>query len=142
MTSRPRVDPSFLHSDLTDRIIGGFYRAYDPLGFGFLEIVYRNALAKVLRDLGIPFEREAPIDVFFEGEQIGHFKADFLVDKRVILEIKSAESVGEPDFKQLMNYLRSTQVEVGLLLNFGSKPTIVRRVYSNHNKGTNKSVDR
>ena len=82
----------------------------------------------------IPFIREAPIEVFFEGEKVGHFRADFLVDGRVIVEIKSSIAVGEPDLKQLMHYLRSTTIEVGLVLNFGPKPVILRRAFSNNNK--------
>ena len=139
MTSRPHVDPAFLHSDLTDLVIAAFYRVYDALGFGFLESVYQNALGKALQDLGVPFSREVPIEVFFEGVKVGHFKADFLAAGKVILEIKSAQAVGDPDLKQLMNYLRSTPIEVGLVLNFGPKPVVMRRAFSNLNK---RSVER
>lgn len=136
-----RTNAAFLHSELTDRIIGAFYKVYDSLGFGFLESVCKNALAKVLRDMGIAFEREVPIDVYFEGEPVGHFKADFLVDGKVILEVKASQAAGDADTKQLLNYLRATRAEVGLLLHFGPKPMVQRRVFENQRKLQQRNAD-
>ena len=133
-TALRHTDETYLHSDLTDICIGAFYRVYNRLGFGFLESVYRNALAKELTKAGVPFEREVPIDVWYDGEKIGHFKADFLVDRRVILEVKASQILSEADRKQLLNYLRGSRVEVGLLLHFGPKATVERTIYTNDRK--------
>jgi GxxExxY protein len=128
------TDPAYLHSDITDISSGAFYRVYNGMGFGFLEIVYRNALAKELTKAGVSFEREVPIDAWYDGEKMGHFKADFLVEGRVILEVKASQSLTEADTKQLLNYLRGSSVEVGLLLHFGPKPTVKRLIYTNDRK--------
>jgi GxxExxY protein len=114
--------------------IGSFYRVYNRLGFGFLESVYKNALAVELTRAGVPFEREAPIDIWYDGSKIGHFKADFLVDGRVILEVKASQLLTETDRAQLLNYLRGSQVEVGLLLHFGPKPRVERMLATNDRK--------
>lgn len=127
-------DTPYLHNDITDISIGSFYRAYNRLGFGFLESVYRNALAKELTKSGVAFEREAPIEVRYDGDIIGHFRADFLVEARVILEVKASLALSDADTKQLLNYLRGSKVEVGLLLHFGPKPKVQRTIYTNDRK--------
>jgi GxxExxY protein len=113
------TDPAYLHSDLTDISGGAFYRVYNGMGYGFLESPYRNALARELTKAGVSFEREVPIDVWYDGEKVGHFRADFLVEGRVILEVKASQVITEADRKQLLNYLRGSSIEVGLLLHFG-----------------------
>ena len=123
-----------LHGELTDKIVGACYRVYDRLGFGFLESVYRNAVANELRRSAVPFERERSIDVWDMGEPVGHFRADFLLDAKVLLEIKTSTALGDAHRKQLLNYLRATTVEVGLLMNFGEKPKIERLIYTNDRK--------
>lgn len=128
------TDTAYLHSDLTDIGIGAFYRVYNGMGFGFLESVYRNALAKELSKAGVTFEREVPVDVWYDGDKMGHFKADFLVEGRVILEVKASIVLTEADRKQLLNYLRGSSVEVGLLLHFGPKPVVQRILYTNDRK--------
>jgi GxxExxY protein len=128
------TDPVYLHSDLTDIAIGAFYRVYNCLGFGFLESVYRNALARELSKSAVTFEREVPVYVWYDGHKIGHFKADFLVEGRVILEVKASITITEADRKQLLNYLRGSSVEVGLLLHFGPKPVVQRILYTNDRK--------
>ena len=134
-TAQTNADKTnFLFGDLSQLIIGCFYRVYDRLGFGFLEVVYRNALAKEFKKAGIAFEREVSIDVWYDGDQIGHFRADFLIEGRIILEVKASQSLSDADRKQLLNYLRGSQVEVGMLLHFGPKPVHQRMVYSNSNK--------
>ena len=129
-----RTDTDFLHGDLTRSLIGVFYRVYDRLGFGFLESVYRNAFAKELEKLGIKFEREVAIDVWYDGSRIGHFRADFLIEGKIILEIKASQAIVEADRKQLLNYLRASKIELGLLLHFGPKPFFQRLIYSNQKK--------
>lgn len=115
-------------------VVGCFLRVYDRLGFGFLESVYRNALAFELERAGIPFEREVLIEVWDFGRKVGHFRADFLIDAVLIAETKATKELDESDTKQILNYLRATTVEVGLLLHFGPKAFHRRFVYSNERK--------
>jgi GxxExxY protein len=123
-----------LHADLTERIIAAFYRVYDRLGFGFLESVYKNALANEFRRNSIAFEREVAIDVWDLGECVGHFRADFLVEGKVLLEVKATQALCEADRKQLLNYLRGSSVELGLLLHFGEKAKFERLISTNDRK--------
>lgn len=123
-----------LHANVTDLIIKSFYHVYNTLGFGFLEKVYENALALSLRKLGLEINQQTPIKVYFEGQLVGEYFADLVVGGCVIIELKAAESLIEAHETQLINYLRATEVEVGLLLNFGAKPTFRRKVFSNVRK--------
>jgi GxxExxY protein len=123
-----------LHSELTDRIIKAFYKVYNTLGYGFLEKVYENSLALELRRLGLRVEQQQPVDVFYEGDMVGEYFADLTVEDVVILELKAAEALHESHEAQLVNYLRATEMEVGLLLNFGPKPQFKRKVFMNDNK--------
>lgn len=104
---------------------------YNELG---LESAYEHALAIALSDAGIRFGRQTPISVWFRGQQIGDFRADIMVEEKVLLELKAARTIDEAHEKQLLNYLRATQLEVGLLLNFGLKPQFRRLVYENERK--------
>jgi GxxExxY protein len=119
---------------LTQKIIGVFFDVYNELGAGFLESVYQTATAIALEDAGLPCEREKPIDVLFRGRSAGTFRADLVVEGTVLLELKAARSIDDAFEKQLLNYLRATDLEVGLLLNFGPKPSFRRLVYGNHRK--------
>jgi GxxExxY protein len=124
------------HSDLTEKIIGGFYQVYNHLGYGFSEKVYENALALVLRKMGLEIEQQKPVAVFFEGQVVGEYFVDLLVNGVVILELKACKQLSEDHEAQLLNYLKATSIEVGLLLNFGLKPQHVRKVYDNIRKGS------
>ena len=110
------------HGELTERVLKAFYHVYNTLGYGFLEKVYQNALAVTLRKQGLRVETGVPIDVYFEGEVVGEYWADVIVDGCVILEIKSARALNEAHQYQLINYLRATRISVGLVLNFGPQP--------------------
>ena len=123
-----------LHEDLTEQIIAAFYKVYNTLGYGFLEKVYENALAVELRRRGFTVQQQENIKVFYESEEVGDYYADLLANNLVIVEIKTAKTIGEDHEAQLINYLRSTRVEVGLLLNFGHEPGIKRKIYHNHLK--------
>jgi GxxExxY protein len=123
-----------LHSDLTGVIIDAFYTVYNTLGYGFLEKVYENALAIELRQRGLVVAPQVPIHVYYEGQLVGDYFADLLVNGIVILEIKAAEDIIEAHSAQLINYLKATDIEVGLVLNFGPKPTFKRKVFSNTRK--------
>ena len=119
---------------LTKRIIQCFYRVYDALGFGFLESVYRRALAFELVESGLIAEPEAVIDVWYRGEKVGHFRADMIVERTVIIETKAAQTLVATDRKQLLNYLRGSPVEVGLLLHFGPRARFERLIFTNDQK--------
>src|SRR6185436_8424248 len=106
----------------------------DQLGHGFLESVYRRALAIELRSLGLAVVEEAALEVWYRGTKIGRFRADLLVEKRVIVEIKTGRAFSDPDRKQLLNYLRASDIEVGLLLLFGPTPVFKRLVFENSRK--------
>ena len=110
------------HRELTEKIIGVFYDVYNELGHGFLESVYERALALALAQAGMRVEQQVPVSVWFRGQQRGDFRADMLVDGKVLLELKAARTIDQAHEKQLLNYLRATDIEVGLLLNLGVTP--------------------
>ena len=126
----------FKHTDITELIIKAFYKVYNALGYGFLEKVYRNALVIELRNLGLEVIPEACIRVYYEGEVVGEYFADLLVAGVVIVELKAMRSLLEEHEAQLLNYLKATPDEVGLLLNFGPKPEIKRKAFDNSRKGS------
>ncbi len=120
-----------LFKDKTDKILKCFYNVYNVLGFGFLEKVYENALMIELKEAGFFCERQKPINVFYKEAQIGEYYADIMVDSCIILELKAAECLIMEHELQLINYLRATDIELGLLLNFGKKPEFRRKIFSN-----------
>ena len=123
----------YLHKELTSKIIAGFYTVYNELGFGFLEKVYENALLFELQRSGLSVERQKPIEVCYKEKQVGEYFADLIVENKVILELKAAESLCSEHELQLINYLKATNIEIGLLLNFGQKPEIRRKIFTNKN---------
>jgi GxxExxY protein len=122
------------HKEITDSILGSFYEVYNELGDGFLESVYENALYIVLNGYGLYVEKQKDISVFFRGKSIGNFKADLIVNEKVIVELKAIRALNSAHEAQLINYLKATDIEVGLLLNFGRKPEFKRFVYDNKRK--------
>lgn len=122
-----------LYEALTDKIIQCYYYVYTTLGYGFLEKIYENALLIKLRSEGLVCLQQPPIDVYFEGETVGSYNADILVEGKIIVEIKAgnAENI-EAHECQLINYLKATEMEVGLLLFFGRKPLVKRKIFT-HN---------
>jgi GxxExxY protein len=125
---------SLKHAELTEKIIGVFFDVYNELGHGFLETVYEEGLSIALNEAGISIQQQVPIKVWFRGRRIGDFKADMLADGKVLLELKAARGIDVAYEKQLLNYLRATDVEVGLLLNFGVKPEFRRFAFENQRK--------
>ncbi len=123
-----------LHTDLTDKIIKAYYKVYNALGYGFLEKVYENALLIELLAMGLLVEQQKPIKVFYGQHPVGEYFADLLIEGTVILELKAVEALHYSHEAQLQNYLRATEVEVGLLLHFGHKPEFKRKVFSNKRK--------
>ncbi len=122
------------HSELTDRIIGIFYDVYNELGHGFLESTYAEALVVALAESGLSAAREVPVPVWFRGRKVGQYYADLIVEGVILLELKAARTLEPAHEAQLLHYLRATEVEVGLLLNFGLRPQFRRLVFDNERK--------
>ena len=122
------TDTNFKHSELTDTILSVFYEVYNELGFGFLESVYRKSLQLALEEKGLAVEAEVPIAVFFRGRNVGDFRADLVVNRCVLIELKTAERIIPAYEAQALNYLRGSSLEVALILNFGPRPQIRRLV--------------
>ena len=125
-----------LHSDITEKIIKAFFKANNSLGFGFLEKVYENSMVIELRKMGCKVLQQKNIKVYYEGEVVGDYFADLIVDDLVIVELKAAETIHEDHEAQLINYLRATDIEVGLILNFGKKAEFKRKVFTSARKRT------
>jgi GxxExxY protein len=123
-----------LHKELTDTILKTFYDVYNELGYGFLEKVYQNSMFHELNLRGFQVEAQKQIKVYYKSKQVGEYYADLVVNDLVILELKAAEVIVEEFEWQLLNYLRGTEIEVGLLLNFGKKPEFRRKVFENYRK--------
>jgi GxxExxY protein len=122
------------HRALTDKVIGTFYEVYNELGFGFLESVYENSLVIALRDKGFKIEQQISVPVWFRGQRVGDFVADLVVENMVILELKAVRAIDEAHKAQLLNYLKATEIEVGLLLNFGQSAEFKRLAFDNQRK--------
>ena len=131
------TNSSYLHSELTKRILKCFFKVYNTLGHGFLEKVYENALMIELLNSGIFCEQQKMLKVKYKGEEIDTYSADILVEHKVILELKAVEGICPEHEAQLVNYLRATDLEFGLLLNFGKPPQHRRRVLTNDFKPKN-----
>jgi GxxExxY protein len=130
------------HEQLTGKIIEIFYEVYNELGHGFLESVYENSLRLALTQTGLFIPPKHPLEVWFRGVIVGVFEPDITVDSSVILEVKAARALDPAHEAQLLNYLRATQIEVGLLLNFGPKPEFKRLVFDNDRKQTRGAADK
>ncbi len=124
----------YKHAELTEKIIAAFYKVYNTLGYGFLEKVYENALVIELRKQALEVVAQAPITVFYDDTVVGEYFADLLVAKAVIVELKAAKDLAEEHEAQLLNYLKATPHEVGLLLNFGPQPQFKRKAFENMRK--------
>ncbi len=124
----------FKYKEITEKIIKAYYTVYNKLGYGFLERVYENAMAIELKKSALIVEKQVSIAVFYEGENVGAYFADLVVSDAVIIELKACSDLLEEHEAQLTNYVRATDIEVGLLLNFGRKPQIKRKAFSNEYK--------
>lgn len=133
------IDSNYKFSEITDLIIKSFYTVYNKLGFGFLEKVYENSLLIELKKNGLNAQKQVPIKVHYDNYEVGEYFADIIVNDVIIIELKAAESLCEEHEIQLVNYLKATDIEVGLLLNFGKTPGIKRKVFSNKFNNLNKS---
>jgi len=124
------------HGLITDKILAVFYEVYNELGYGILESVYHRSLVLALKSVGLNVSSKVPIPVWFRGTRVGRFEADILVEGCVLLELKAARMLDSSHRAQLLNYLRATEIEVGLLLNFGEKPEFKRVIFDNLKKQT------
>lgn len=128
------IKNSFKYSDVTNKIIRAFYNVYNELGYGFLEKVYERAMMIELAKFGLKAENQKPIEVYYNKIRVGEYFADIVVENVVICELKAAESICPEHEAQLLNYLKDTNIEVGLLLNFGPEAKFKRKAYSNDYK--------
>lgn len=128
------IKQNYIHSEITEQIIGEAFKVYNILGSGFLEKVYCNALYKKLTEKGLDVKCEYPVKVYFEGEIVGDYYCDIIINETVIVELKAIESLSKIHEVQLVNYLKATNLEVGLLINFGEKIEIKRKVLTKHHK--------
>ena len=133
MNSATLTDKTLHVGNTTREIIGAFYKVYDTLGFGFVESVYQRALLHELKKRGLQVESEIGLDVWYDAVRVGQFRADIIVERIIIIEIKAAQSFVDADWKQL-NYLHATELEVGLLFNFGPKAAFKRLILTRDRK--------
>jgi GxxExxY protein len=117
--------------ELTRSVIGAFYEVYNNLGFGFLERFYVTALERELLERGHRVAREVTVNVFYKGQQLGTQRLDLIVDEKLVLETKAASDLHKSATRQLYNYLRATNLEIGLLLHFGPNPKFYRVICRN-----------
>ena len=124
------------HSEITEKILKAFFQVHTELGFGFSEKVYENALVILLQELGLVVEQQKSIKVYFHGQIVGEYIADLVVNDVILLELKSVKSLIPQHSAQLLSYLKSTKLELGLLLNFGPSAAFKRKVLDNDRKGS------
>jgi GxxExxY protein len=124
----------FKYKELTDRIIKVFYKIYGKLGYGFLEKVYENTMMIEFKKAGIIAIAQAPIKVLYEGEVVGEYYADIMVEDKIIIELKASNNLAGENEAQVLNYLKASNIEVGLLFNFGPKPEVRRKAFDNIRK--------
>jgi GxxExxY protein len=142
MSAGAETSAPLKHGEITEKVIGVFFDVYNELGPGFLESVYHNAMVIALRQAGLQVESEVAVPVLFRGENVGDYRADLLVEGKVIVELKAIRVLESAHEAQLHHYLRATDVEVGLLLNFGARPQFRRLAFDNSGKRTTYSVAR
>jgi len=124
------------HSDLTGKILGAFFQLHKEMGYGFSEKVYQASFAILLEELDLVVEQQKPIKVYFHDRVVGEYVADMVVNNAVLLELKAIERLADVHSAQLLNYLKSTEIEVGLLLNLGPQAEFRRKIYDNSHKGS------
>jgi GxxExxY protein len=124
------------HSELSDKVIKVFYEVHNELGYGFSEKIYLKAFKIALQAIGLKVDDQAPINVYFRGQLISELYADLVVNDLIMLELKSASQIIDEHEAQLLNYLKSTKIEVGYVMNFGKSATFKRKVFDNDRKGS------
>ena len=122
---------SYLYADLTRQIIGCAMIVHSTLGNGFQEVIYQRCLAIEMQGNGLKFSREEEMPIYYKGYRVGTRRADFLVENKIILELKAVVDLGDIHLAQAMNYLVAYNIEVGLLINFGARSLEFKRVHNN-----------
>jgi GxxExxY protein len=128
------AQPGLKYADVTDKIIGIFYDLYNELGYGFFESVYEEAMVIALREAGLVINRQVPVPVWFRNQKIGEYRADLVVEKCVLIELKCARTLDAAHEAQVLHCLKSTDIELGLLVNFGSSPQFRRLLFDKERK--------
>ncbi|CAM3575900.1 hypothetical protein FSS13T_06450 [Flavobacterium saliperosum S13] len=128
---------NFLHKRRTEAILKTFYEVYNTLGYGFLEKVYQNSMYFELLSQGFKVEAQKQIKVYYKEKVVGEYFADLVIDDVIIVELKACECLMDAHKAQLINYLKATQIELGMLLNFGETPEFKRYIYTNDRKNFN-----
>ncbi len=123
----------YKYQELTRKIIKGYYEVYNELGSGFLESVYESALSMALKDYGLNVKNQFPIEVYFKEKKVGEFKADLIVENKVLVELKAVSMLLPVHKAQLINYLKATNIGIGLLMNFGDEPEFKRYIFNKNN---------
>jgi GxxExxY protein len=136
MEGTVRADLELLHGALTGQIIGAFFDVYNELGHGFAELVYQRAVVVALAERGVPTETERILTIRYHGAVVGEYRADLIVDNKVVVECKVAAKVLQTHETQLLNYLKATGIKIGLILNFCSEATFRRMLLSSTGKGS------
>lgn len=134
MHAKRRIHGGMIEKALSHQLLRAFYNVHLEHGYGFLESVYSNSLAVELEHIGLRVDRERPVSVYHRGKVVGRFRIDLLVEEKILVEVKASLKLVEADQKQLLNYLKATPQELGFLLNFGPKPTFLRRVLARERK--------
>ncbi|MCK5268964.1 MAG: GxxExxY protein [Spirochaetes bacterium] len=124
------IKNKLLNGSLTQKIIGAYYDVYNSLGYGFLEKVYENSMIIELNKIALQTTQQAKISVFYDGERVGNYFADIIVNQQIIVEIKAVDCLREEHKLQLLNYLKATKINVGLLFNFGKEPEFKRVIFT------------
>ena len=122
------VNNSYKYSDLTGRIIGCAMKVHTTLGNGFQEIIYQRCLAIELERQGLLFARELEMTIYYDGINVGTRRVDFLVEKKIMVELKAISILEDVHLAQVLNYLEAYKLETGLLLNFGSRSLEYKRI--------------
>jgi GxxExxY protein len=134
------MNKNYLHSDITELILKAFFNVYNELGFGFLEKVYERAMICELIDLGLEVESQKKLTVYYKKKNVGDYFADIVINQSVIIELKAVDNICPEHEVQLVNYLKATDIEVGLLLNFGKKPQYKRKVFTKEYRSQYNSI--
>lgn len=130
MTVATRTGEPLLEKELSEKVLEGFFDVYSTLGDGFLEAVYANAMLKRLHAAGLAVEREATVKVYYRGQCVGHYRADLLVEEKILLELKALPQIGARERAQILNYLKASEIQVGFILNFGPRPHFQRFIHT------------
>lgn len=123
-----------LHPEFSDKILKSFYHVYNELQYGFKEKIYHNSMLIELRENGLKVESEKTVPVYYKQVIVGKYRADLIVENCIIIELKAQTTIKDAYEAQLLQYLKATPIEIGFVLNFGTKPEFVRRVFSNKRK--------